>query len=161
MSRARNLAAIEAQMGVDLRLDYALGGGFFEDADFALAKSAPRPLSALDLETAAGIDNFTQAIANRLKTRQGELADLGHPSYGSRLHELLGEPNLARTRNLLKLYVLRALADEPRIARVLAANVRAEADPPRETVRIELSVLPVDRPTPLNLVIPFSLAGTP
>ena len=161
MSRVRNLAKIEGQMGLDLRLDYALGGGFFEDADFALKKGQPRPVSALDLETVAGLDNFTQAIANRLKTRQGELADLGHPSYGSRLHELLGEPNLERTRNLVKLYVLQALADEPRIERVLSANVRAEAEPPRETVRIELLVLPIDQPVPVNLAIPFSLAGSP
>lgn len=159
MSAPRNLAKIEEQMGSDLRLDYALGGGFFEDADFAVKKTAARPGSGLDIETASGLDNLTQALANRLKTRKGELADVGHPDYGSRHHELIGEPNVERTRNLIKLYVLQALADEPRIERVLSADVRAESDPPRETVRIELTVLPIDRSAPLNLVIPFSLAG--
>ena len=105
----------------------------------------------------AGLDNFTQAIANRLKTRQGELASLGHPDYGSRHHELIGEPNVPRVRNLIKLYVLQALRDEPRVERVLRADVLPEHDPPRDSVRIELQVQVLGAPTPLNLVVPFSL----
>src|SRR5690606_10108778 len=66
--------------GSDLRLDYALGGGFFEDADVRAVLGA----RGRDLARASGLDNLTQAIANRLKTRRGELAELGHPSYGSR-----------------------------------------------------------------------------
>ena len=112
-----------------------------------------------DLLTALtdGIDNFTQAVANRLKTRKGELAALGHPGYGSRHHELIGEPNVERTRNLIKLYVLQALRDEPRIEKVLSAKVTPEHQPPRETVRLELELRVRGEPTPLNLVLPFSL----
>jgi hypothetical protein len=53
--------------------------------------------------------------------------------------------------------VLQALRDEPRIERVLRADVRAEHAPPRDTVRIELQLRVIDVPTPLNLVLPFSL----
>jgi phage baseplate assembly protein W len=106
---------------------------------------------------ARGVDNMRQAIANRLKTRQGELAALGHPGYGSRHHELIGEPNVPRTRNLIKLYVLQALRDEPRIEKVLRVDVFAERSPPRDVVRIELDVRLIDVPTALNLVFPFSL----
>jgi phage baseplate assembly protein W len=141
--------------GTDLRLDYALAGGFFEQADLASVRTG----TARDLAVAAGLDNLTQAIANRLKTRQGELASLGHPTYGSRHHELIGEPNVPRTRNLIKLYVLQALRHEPRIERVLNANVRAEHDPPRDTVRIEIEARVLGQPTPLNLVVPFSLGA--
>lgn len=140
-------------MGADLRLDYALAQGFFEDADLVSARRG----AFRDLALTSGIDNLTQAIANRLKTRRGELASLGHPNYGSRHHELMGEPNVERTRNLIKLYVLQALRDEPRIDKVLSATVKAEHTPPRDTVRIELSVRVVDQATPLNLVVPFSL----
>ena len=153
---ARKLAPL---MGRDLRLDYALGGGFFEDADLASGRPQEGPRRAHDLLVAEGIDNLTQAIANRLKTRKGELAELGHPDYGSRHHELIGEPNVERTRNLIKLYVLQALRDEPRIERVLSAIVKAEHTPPRDSVRIELSVRLIDQPAPLNLVVPFSLGG--
>jgi phage baseplate assembly protein W len=144
-------------LGTDLALEYALQGGFFEDADLAEARGPARRRPGRDLGVAAGVDNLTQAVANRLKTRRGELAPLGHPDYGSRHHELVGEPNVERTRNLVKLYVLQALRDEPRIEKVLRADVRAEHDPPRDSVRIELDVRVRGEPHPLNLVVPFSL----
>jgi phage baseplate assembly protein W len=142
--------------GRDLRLDYAQHGGFFEDADLVSVKTGQ---ARRDLELIEGIANLEQAIANRLKTRRGELAALGHPEYGSRHHELIGQPNVERTRNLVKLYVLEALRDEPRIEKVLSTTVRAEHDPPRESVRIEMSVRVLGSATPLNLVLPFSLGA--
>ena len=143
-------------MGQDLRLDYALGGGFFEDADIGTVRQ-PARANARDLELIAGLDALTQAIANRLKTRQGELAPLGHPDYGSRHHDLIGQPNVQRTRDLIKLYVLQALRAEPRIDSVVSATVTAEDNPPRDTVRIDLVLNVIGAPAPLNLVLPFSL----
>lgn len=157
--KRRTEADVAPFMGEDVRLDYLLGGGFFEDADLGTRRDERTSERPTDIATVSGLDNLTQAIANRLKTRQGELADLGHPDYGSRHHELLGEPNVERTRNLVKLYVLQALRREPRITEVLEATVRPEHDPPRETVRIELEVRVVGEATPLNLVVPFSLAS--
>ena len=92
-------------------------------------------------------------------TRRGELAALGHPGYGSRHHELIGEPNVARTRNLIKLHVLNALNEEPRVQKGLDCKVYATHDPPRDQVRIEASLRLIDRHEPLNLVVPFSLEG--
>jgi phage baseplate assembly protein W len=156
MSPQRRIDAITPQIGQDLRLDYALRGGFYEDADLATAGTAGRA-NTRDLELASGLDAFTQAVANRLKTRKGELAALGHPEYGSRHHELIGQPNVQRTRDLIKLYVLQALSEEPRIEKVLSATVAAEHIPPRDTVRIELVLSLIGAPAPLNLVLPFSL----
>lgn len=140
--------------GRDLRLDFAWSGGFYEDADLAVERGA-----TTDLTVVAGVDNLTQAIVDRLKTRRGELTALGHPDYGSRHHELVGEPNVERVRQLIKLFVLQALRHEPRITKVRSATVRPEHAPPRETVRIELSVEVIGAATPLNLVVPFSLGG--
>lgn len=156
MNGKRTVQTIAPLMGKDLRLDYALHGGFFEDADLASIRVAERA-GARDLDVAAGLETLTQALANRLKTRTGELAPLGHPGYGSRHHELIGQPNVQRTRDLIKLYVLQALRDEPRIDKVIAAMVTAEHQPPRDTVRIELSLQVIGAPVPLNLVVPFSL----
>ena len=152
-----DLEVITPLLGRDLLLDYTFGGGFFEDADLASGRRPGTAATARDLQVGGGLDNFTQAIANRLKTRKGELAPLGHPDYGSRHHELVGEPNVDRTRDLIKLYVLQALRDEPRIAKVLDVAVVAEHDPPRDSVRITLSVRLVRQATTVNLVIPFSL----
>ena len=152
----RTTETVKPFQGRDLQLQYALRQGYFEDADLVTAR-VPGQGTQRDLTLVDGIDNFTQAIANRLKTRRGELAALGHPDYGSRHHELMGEPNVERTRNLIKLYVLQALRDEPRIEKVLDVKVSAEHDPPRDTVRLEMTVRVLGQPAPLNLVLPFSL----
>ena len=154
----KRLDAITPLMGTDLALDYAFGGGFFEDADLTLARRGDH-LGASDLVLCSGLDALRQAIANRLKTRQGELAALGHPTYGSRHHELIGQPNVQRTRDLIKLYVLQALRAEPRIEKVISATVVAEQNPPRDTVRIELTLQLIAAPVPLDLVVPFSLGS--
>ncbi len=127
MTRQTELQRVTPFLGRDLLLDYTFGGGFFEDADLASARRAGAPVTTNDISIAEGIPAITQALANRLKTRKGELASLGHPNYGSRHHELIGEPNVERTRDLIKLYVLQALRDEPRIEKVLKADVDRRA----------------------------------
>jgi phage baseplate assembly protein W len=149
----RTAETLAPLLGRDLLLRYTSSSGFFEDADLLdLKRGQDR-----DVQLADGLANLEQALANRLKTHQGELAALGHTEYGSRHHELIGEPNVERTRHLIKLYVLQALRDEARIEQVLSAKVLAEHSPPRETVRIELELRVRGEPHVLNLVLPFSL----
>jgi phage baseplate assembly protein W len=94
-----------------------------------------------DFVPRAGKDNLAQAIILRLLTPRGELSELGHPSYGSRLHELVGAGNTSRQLNLLKLFILEALKLEPRIEKVTA--LRAIASPgSRSTVDVALAVKP-------------------
>src|SRR5262249_49594066 len=57
-----------------------------------------------DLAVVKGKANLVQSLILRLKTERGELAPLGHANYGSRHHQLVGEPNTEHNRNLLKLY---------------------------------------------------------
>lgn len=150
-------AKLPELFGLDLRLDYRCSPGYYENAD--LRDSVRGSGYGLrDLEVAAGVDTLRQAIVNRLKTHRGELAPLGHPEYGSRHHEMIGEPNVERTRNLIKLYVLQALKREARIEKVLQANVRAEHDPPRDVVRIELAVKVIGQALPMEIIVPFSLS---
>jgi len=112
----------------------------------------------IDLDTLAGGDNLVQALFLRFLTPAGELAILGHPSYGSRLAELIGEPNTETNRNRAKLFVLQSLAEEPRVKKVL--DVKVTQNPRDRTVMdIKISLLPVDSDTPLNLVFPFFLEG--
>jgi phage baseplate assembly protein W len=148
------------ELGTDLALQFGGAAGLYEDADLGagLAERAPR---RRDLHTVSALAAAEQLLVNRLKTQQGELAPLGHPEYGSRHHQLIGEPNVERTRNLIKLHVLEALSHEPRIQKVLACRVFAPHRPPRSEVRIELELRLIDQPSPLNLVIPFSLEVAP
>lgn len=154
---AAELALLERQLGTDLALQYAGPAGFWDDGDLAAASEPGRVALPVDIATIGGVPAATQFLVDRLKTQRGELAPLGHADYGSRHYELIGQPNNQRTQNLIKVYVLEALALEPRIEKVLSASVFAPTSPPRDIVRIELTIQLIGQPDPLNLVVPFSL----
>ncbi len=77
----------------------------------------------LDLDTVEGEENLIQAVIIRLLTPMGELTTLGHPGFGSRLHELVGRENTETTRNLIRLRILESLQQEPRIQEVVDVTV--------------------------------------
>lgn len=111
-----------------------------------------------DLDTLTGAQNLQQALLLRFTTRVGELTHLGHPTYGSRLPELIGERNTEENRNRVKLYVLQALAEEPRVREVRALVVRTTPRD-RTLVTVEAELATIDSDTALNLVFPFFLEG--
>ena len=142
-------------MGRDLALFYPGPFGWWEDADLALTVPIPAWRS-VDLDVVAGVPAANQLFVNRLKTHRGELAPLGHPEYGSRHYELIGQPNVPRTRALVKLHVLECLSHEPRIRRVTRCDVTPAQR--REEVRIELEVEVAGEPGTTVLVVPFNFA---
>lgn len=112
--------------------------------------------SQIDLDTLSTADNLVQALLLRFLTPVGELALLGHPDYGSRLFELIGELNSETNRNRAKLYTIEALQAEPRVKEIRSVTVtQNRADPVR--MDINAGLLPVDSDTLLNLVFPFFL----
>jgi phage baseplate assembly protein W len=108
-----------------------------------------------DFATVDGADNLAQAIVMRLLTPRGELAAVGHPEYGSRLHELIGRPNTETKRNLAKLYILETLQMEPRIEQVDEVTVGPYAGQPN-FVNVQLRVKP-KRETGTVSIGPFTL----
>lgn len=109
-----------------------------------------------DLDIHSDVDNLVQALLLRFLTPRGEMELLGHPDYGSRLFELIGELNSETNRNRAKLFTLQALQAEPRVKEIRSVDVtQNRADPTRMDIRI--SLLPVDSDTLLNLVFPFFL----
>jgi phage baseplate assembly protein W len=108
-----------------------------------------------DFVARAGKETLAQSILARLLTPRGELAALGHPEYGSRVHELIGRENNGAQRNLLKLYILEALQNEPRIERVVELEV-IPSPGTRGTVDVSLRVKPVGV-TALVQIGPFRL----
>lgn len=109
-----------------------------------------------DLETIRDEDNLAQAIIHRLMTSRGELDELGHPDYGSRLSDLIGEPNDERTRNRARALVLECLAQEARIKEVLSVNVNTDPIDPY-SINIEIVVVPIGGRKPLSIVYPLRL----
>lgn len=92
-----------------------------------------------DFDLIDGGENLGQALVMRILTPKGELRDLGHPDYGSRVHEIVGSENTATTRNLLKLFVIEAVQREPRVEEIIAVSV-TPATGRRDSVDIALSV---------------------
>lgn len=162
-------------LGTDLRLIYKSPTGMCEDIDLkkeyrygSMKENVKERLYQLshpvfgksyeeleDIDTITGIENLQQSLINRIMTKKGELDELGHPEYGSRHHDLVGEPNTESNRNLIKFHILECLSHEPRIERILRAQVKSDADN-RGLVRIYLEIKIITITSPLNLVIPFS-----
>jgi phage baseplate assembly protein W len=104
--------------------------------------------------TLSSVDNLLQALWVRLNTPEGMLAELGHPDYGSRLYRLVGELDTPETRDRARLYVVRALSREPRVARILAVQVHSEAAGAGRTLAVHASVLPVGQ----EQAVPFAFS---
>ncbi len=155
----------DAHLLSDIRIDlreatlrpvYGVG----EERRQVTTRQGPRRI--VDFATTDGRDNLGQAVALRLLTPRGELSALAHPEYGSRLHELIGRPNTATTRDLVRLFVLESLQREPRIARIvdLVITARDTGDATvRSLVDVALRVQPADAPAG-NVVDlgPFTIA---
>ena len=136
------------QLGRDLKLvddlmDKELG------SDLAINPSG-------DLDTVSEEINLGQAIVNRIRTTRGELSDLGHSLYGSRLYELIGEPNNERTRELARLYTRECVSRDPRVKEVVSITVDVPKDAPTR-IDINISVIPLGMTAVLNIVFPFYL----
>jgi len=112
-----------------------------------------------DLRLSTGRQNLTQALLNRLYTRRGALAGLGHPEYGSRLHQLIGEPDSRRTRALAEYYVRECLSADPRVAEVVDVSFeRQERNSDlRSSLVIRVTVQPVGEDAPLSLALSTTL----
>ena len=98
--------------GTDLRLIFARGS---EGADLAVGLQ--------DLETVDGLDNLVQALTLRLLVDRGELGGLGHPRYGSRIRDLIGEPLDSANLELLRRIVRQELLRDARVEEVLQVSV--------------------------------------
>jgi len=154
-------------LGVDIGLTHATfaGGGLaLEFADSwggldlgigAAGRGIPGHPGGDDLTVAAERANLGQALILRLLTPLGGLGPLGHPGYGSRLTELIGERNDEAHRNLARLFTIQAVAQERR-ARLLDITVDVPPGRP-EVIRIAFTVLPVGSADPLDLAVEVSL----
>ncbi len=142
----------------------AAGAHLLSDLRLRLHFNELRPVYTLDadgrdLAIVRGRENLGQAILIRLLTPRGELTPLAHPEYGCRLHTLIGRPNTATTRNLMKVHILEALQAEPRVAEVVSVVVE-EAQERSTMVAVELRVVPVGE-TSVVVIGPFTLELAP
>jgi len=152
------MATDPKRFGTDLRLLGNLVAQNSRARGSDLFTSVRPETGQTDLARLTGVENLQQALLLRFLTPVGELAHLGHPDYGCRLHELIGEPNTETNRNRAKLFTLLALQAEPRVKKVLNLSVTSRRQNPSQ-VDIAVQLQAVDSDTTLNLVFPFFFEG--
>jgi len=131
-------------LGTDLKLyETELG------ADLALTPTG-------DIESVSGDMNLAQAIVHRIRTGTGELTDIGHSTYGSRLYDMIGQPNTERTRELVRNITRECLSQDPRVKEIVSIIVRVPIEN-LNRVDIDVTIIPIASTVPLNIVIPFYL----
>lgn len=152
------MASATARFGTDLQLLVNLQAQDDRHRGSDLQLRTRPETNQTDLQLLGEVGNLQQALLLRFLTPLGELAQLGHSDYGSRLFELIGELNNETNRNRAKLFVLIALAGEPRVKQVLDVTVTQNAAL-RDAIDISVTLKAIDSDTPLNLVFPFFLDG--
>lgn len=106
------------------------------------------------IQLSTSTPNIEESIVIILRTDLGER--VYRPNFGSRLSELVFEPMNVQTLMLIRLYVEQALEMwEPRI---ILKEVRADPDPIRGRVDIEIVYQPKNSLDTRSLVYPFYLA---
>lgn len=140
----------EELYGSDIKLQVEADPAYYGlGADLMVGKKG-------DLQVVSGRENLGQAIMQRLMTRRGELSDLGHPGYGSRLHELIGRPNNQATRDLVRLYAKECVMQEPRVKDIVDIKVSPVSSDPYAVI-LDITVVPIKSSIPMNLVFPYYL----
>ena len=133
-------------LGKDLKLNFSEIG-----ADLTVSKKG-------DFEIVSDQDNLAQAIIVRLATDEGELHDIGHADYGSRLFEVVGEINDKATRRRIQALVRECLVQERRIKEIININVLPDPHD-LHRVDIEMTILPIRSSHYLTIIYPFRLEG--
>jgi len=109
-----------------------------------------------DLMLIEGEENLGQAIINRLRTRVGELRDLGHPRYGSTLYEMIGQPNNDRTRSLVRMIVRETIMRDRRVKEIISLTITtSKRDLNRLNIRVVIK--PIVGEGVITIVFPFYL----
>jgi len=110
-----------------------------------------------DLAVIWGQANLAQSLLNRLHTRRGELAQLGHPDYGSRLHQLIGGLNNTSTCLLAELYIRECLAQESRISDVVEVAFAPPSQSNRDVLQGTVTVSPTGDLPPYSFNLSIDL----
>lgn len=112
------------------------------------------PTSTKDISIISNIDNVKQAVVDRLKTEVGELAydDI----YGLDLELLIGRKHTVEREELLRLSIINALRQEPRIKSISKVQVVSDKSK-RDIIYVDIVIVPVQSQgtVSLNLIYPY------
>lgn len=88
-----------------------------------------------DFGQVSGLDNFKQAVKNRIDVDNGDLPF--HPAYGSRIRTVIGAMNGPTRAALAAAYASAAIAADSRVRRVVSSTAQVRGDSIAVTVFVE------------------------
>lgn len=138
----KDIPFTEEQYGRDIRLQPTPNNSLQLDI---------QPNSRGDLLLVGLRNNLTQALKLKLMLIKGYYKP--HPQLGSELFNLVGENMTNENLELLKLYVIEALNEDPRVSEI--DSVEVVGDRLLNKVLINAKVIPIGSHEPLNLVYDF------
>lgn len=127
--------------------DYGTDYGYEYDETSADSHS-----DGTDIGLTDGLNNLYQAIQNRILTPMGTLPL--HPTYGSRLHTLIGKGNNPIIESLVKMMVVECLQYENRIG--LIRNIDIRFNRTTQTIHLSLDILSIYSP---ELLVEVEVGG--
>ncbi len=109
--------------------------------------------TSMTLGVSEKFDHINESIQQILGTSPGERVML--PEFGSRLRELLFEPNNAILKSLVRVYVIDAIRQWEK--RVIVKKVQIDNDPDQAFLNIHIFYTIIKNQAVGNLVFPFYL----
>ncbi len=98
-----------------------------------------------------GIENLVMQLEHRLATVRGELAQLGHPRYGSLIPTFIGRAGTPMWYERIRVEARSVMLEDPRVDRVASLDLRVDGT----RLTVEADVVPVGHASPrrVNLLI--------
>jgi hypothetical protein len=99
----------------------------------------------------SGIANLEMQLRHRLMTVRGELASLGHPSYGSYIPLIIGRVNDSMWLERAKLEAKIAILEDPRVEKIGRMRIQVDGT----SLLIDADVYPINQTnsTRMNIVV--------
>lgn len=97
----------------------------------------------------AGLNNLAMQLEHRLKTARGELAELGHPGYGSLVPTFIGKINSPVVLERIRLECELTLLQDPRVASVRNSTLNIDGT----ALYFTGEVFPINQTSPMQMNI--------
>ncbi len=104
------------------------------------------------VETVGGYENLEMQISHRLQTKRGELAQLGHPEYGSNLPDYIGQLGTDETYERALIEAKRSVLGDPRISEIRNGTFSIEGT----AIYFECDAVPINRTEAQRLRLPVT-----
>jgi hypothetical protein len=115
------------------------------------ASGLPGDDKSSTIAVAVGLQNLEMQLTHRLNTMRGELAVLGHPTYGSLIPSMIGKVDSDYWLERIKLEARMTIIEDPRISSIASLTLLVEADVIR--IEVQAHIVGSDGTRKLNLLL--------